>query len=104
MSEQQIHVELLIGRQVIGITGKSIGWLEEIVVEVEKGQCAVTEYHVGAYAFFERLSAWVIGRTVLGLFRVKRSGYRVPWSELDLSDEARPKLKCAVSELRRLPG
>ena len=104
MSEQQIHVELLIGRQVIGITGKSIGWLEEIVVEVEKGQCAVTEYHVGAYAFFERLSAWVIGRTILNLFGVRRGGFRVPWSELDLSDEARPKLKCAVSELRRLPG
>src|SRR5215217_7576841 len=76
----------------------------DIEVEPEKGQCAVTEYHVGAYAFFERLSAWVIGRTILHLFGAKRSGYRVPWSELDLSDEARPKLKCAVSELRRLPG
>jgi len=42
MSEQQIHVELLIGRQVIGVTGKPIGWLEEIVVELEKEQCAVT--------------------------------------------------------------
>lgn len=51
MSEQQIHVELLIGRQVIGVTGKPIGLLEEIVVELEKEQCAVTEYHVGAYAF-----------------------------------------------------
>lgn len=104
MTEQQIHAELLIGRQVIGVTGKPVGWLEEIVVEIEKGRCAVTEYHVGAYAFFERLSAWVIGRTILKLFGAGRSGYRVPWNELDLSDEARPKLKCAVSELHRLLG
>jgi sporulation protein YlmC with PRC-barrel domain len=104
MTEQQIHAELLIGRQVIGVTGKPAGRLEEIVVELEKGRCAVTEYHVGAYAFFERLSAWVIGRTILKLFGARRGGYRVPWNELDLSDEARPKLKCAVSELHRLPG
>jgi len=104
MTEQQIHVELLIGRQVIGVTGKPVGWLEEIVVDLEKGRCAVTEYHVGAYAFFERLSAWVIGRTILKLFGARRGGYRVPWNELDLSDEARPKLRCAISELHRLPG
>jgi sporulation protein YlmC with PRC-barrel domain len=106
MAERQIHVELLIGRQVLGITGKPLGRLEEIQVELKKGECLVSEYHIGTYAFLERLSAWVIGRTILKLFGVTRriGGYRVPWDQLDLSDPYRPKLRCPATELRRLTG
>ena len=104
MTEQQIHAELLIGKQVSGVSGKPVGRIEEIQVELRKGECVVTEYHIGVYAFFERLSAWIIGRTMLRVFGASRGGYRVPWNQLDLSDATRPKLKCAVSELRRLSG
>jgi hypothetical protein len=61
----------------------------------------VTEYLVGFHALFERLAGWVIGRAILNTLAMKRSsrGYRVPWDQLDLSDPAKPRLKCAVADL-----
>jgi hypothetical protein len=55
----------------------------------------ITEFLVGSTALLERLAVHLRGRR-------KGKGYRVPWDKLDLTDPARPKLKCTVDELARL--
>ena len=104
MAKQEINLELLVGRRVYGLNGKSIGHLEEICAELNEGECLVTEYLVGAYAVVERLAALSIGRAILRLFGAtkKHEGYRVPWDKLDLTDPKRPHLLCGVDELKTL--
>jgi sporulation protein YlmC with PRC-barrel domain len=101
MAKQEIHVELLLGRRVFALNGKSIGRIEEIRAHVEsKNSCFVDEFLVGSYALFERLSAFSIGRAILRVFGARRkSGWRIPWDMLDLSDWEKPQLRCNVEEL-----
>jgi hypothetical protein len=75
-----------------------------VVAEPRGTDLVVTEYHVGTYAALERLSAWPIGRAILGLVggTGDKGGYRVPWDNLDLSDPHHLRLTCDVSELRPL--
>jgi hypothetical protein len=104
MKRQEIHLELLIGKRVFALNGRSIGRLEEVRAELNaRGFCFVTEFLVGSYAFLERLSAWRMGREILRTLHVRRkAGYRVRWEQLDLSDPRRPRLLCEVDELVRL--
>jgi sporulation protein YlmC with PRC-barrel domain len=102
MATQQIHAELLIGRRVRALNGRVIGRVEEIrAVQKERG-CFVEEFLTGSYGFLEQLAGLSIGRAILRVLgaRSKESSYRIPWDKLDLSDPARPKLLCALSELR----
>jgi sporulation protein YlmC with PRC-barrel domain len=80
MAESEIHLELLIGCKVLAKNGKAIGRIEEIRAERHGRKCLVEEYHVGDYAMLERLSAWSIGRALLGTLRAQRGGYRIPWN------------------------
>lgn len=103
MSKRQLHVELLLGKKVLGLNGVSIGRLEEIRTEVNRGHLYVTEFLVGSYAVVERLAAWRIGRAVLRVFGAQRKeGYRIRWDQLDLSDPQRLRLMCEVEELMPL--
>ncbi|HEX3251883.1 MAG TPA: hypothetical protein VHS05_20775 [Pyrinomonadaceae bacterium] len=103
MSKRELHVELLLGEKVFAMNGLSIGRLEEIRTEINRGHCYVTEFLVGSYAFLERLAAWGIGRALLHVFGVRRSeGYRIRWDQLDLSDPRRLRLMCGVDELLTL--
>ena len=103
MAKQEVNLELLLGRRVYALNGKSVGRLEEARAELKPGECRVTEFLIGKYALFERLSAWEIVRAILGLFgTIFRSGYRVPWDKIDLSNPERLRLTCSVSELPRL--
>jgi sporulation protein YlmC with PRC-barrel domain len=100
MARQEIKLELLLGRQVYALNGRVIGRLEDVCAEVNQETASVNEYLIGTYAIFVRLSAWEIGRAVLGLLGSSiKSGYRVRWNQLDLTDPAHPKLTCPVSEL-----
>ena len=100
MARRQIHVELLLGEKVLAANGRSIGRLEEIRTEVNRGHYYVTEFLVGSYAVLERLAAWQIGRALLRVAGAKRKeGYRIRWDQLDLSDPERPRLLCGVDEL-----
>jgi sporulation protein YlmC with PRC-barrel domain len=100
MMRQQLHVELLLGEKVFALNGLSIGRLEEIRTQINKGHCFVSEFLVGSYAVLERLAAWRIGRALLRVFGAKRKeGYRVRWDQLDLSDPRHLKLLCDVEEL-----
>jgi sporulation protein YlmC with PRC-barrel domain len=104
MAKQEINIELLLGKRVFSLNGRSVGRVEEIKGELRKGQCFVTEFHVGSYAVLERLAATHIGRAILFTFHGKKKsgGYRVAWDQLDLSDPARPRLLCNVKELQNL--
>jgi sporulation protein YlmC with PRC-barrel domain len=104
MAEREINLELLLGRRVFGESGKAVGRLEEVQAEVRQEECVVTEFHVGSYAVFERLSAYSIGQAILRLFGATKEGggYRVPWDKLDLSDPQRPRLLCSTEELKSL--
>ena len=103
MARKEIHLELLLGRRVFALNGRSIGRLEEVRADVNLGVATVSEFLVGNYATFERLAAWGIGRAVLRLFGSGiTSGYSVKWDQIDLSDPERPKLTCSVSELKPL--
>lgn len=101
MKQQEIHLELLVGKRVLALNGRSIGRIEEARAELNaRGHCFVTEFLVGSYAFLERLSAWRMGRAVLRTLHLRRSeSYRVRWEQLDLSDPRRPRLLCEVEEL-----
>jgi hypothetical protein len=101
MPTTEIHIELLLGRRVLALNGRSIGRLEEMRTERIRNQLFVSEFLVGSYAVFERLSALSIGRAILGVLGAHRKGrgYRIPWDKLDLSDPGRPRLLCKVEEL-----
>jgi sporulation protein YlmC with PRC-barrel domain len=99
----EIHIELLLGTQVVDSEGRSVGRLEEVLAEPQGEELVVTEYLLGSYAIIERLSAWTIGRALLDLFGAgTREGYRVPWDKLDLSDPVRPRLTCSLDELKTI--
>lgn len=102
MAETEIHLELLLGRQVLARNGRPIGRLQEIRATPRGSGLVIDEYLVGTYAVLERLSVWSIGRALLGTFGGGKSGYRVPWDKIDVSDTGRPRLLCAASELEPL--
>jgi hypothetical protein len=99
---QEVHVELLIGARVLTANGRTLGRLEEIVATFDDGECRVDEYHVGTYAFFERLAVSLAGRAILRTLRLDRGSYRVAWHQLDLSRPERPRVRCPLAELDRL--
>lgn len=102
MKRQEIHLELLIGKQVFAMNGRAIGRLEEVRAEIKRGDCHVSEFLIGTYGMLERLSVWRIWRAILRTLGIRRQGYRVGWEQLDLTDPSRPQLKCRVDELATL--
>ncbi|RWE17536.1 MAG: hypothetical protein E5V92_02260 [Mesorhizobium sp.] len=101
-----INLERLVGRRVLSPRGKSIGYIEEIRAEKDGHDLVVTEFHIGIYAAFERLSASAIGAAVLDAFRLRRDGgfYRIPWDKIDISNPTQPRLLCPMEDLARMKG
>ena len=106
MSARELNIDLLLSRHVYALNGRRVGRIEEIRAEKRGRDYYVTEYLVGVYALFRRLSSWVIGRAILDVLLVKarRRGFRVAWHQLDLSDPGKPRLKCPVSDLPAIDG
>jgi hypothetical protein len=102
MKAREIQVELLLGRQVVSEDSTPVGRIEEICAEERQGELVVTEYLLGAYALLERLSASLVVRGFLNFLGL-RTGYRVPWDKLDLTDVKCPRLTCSLSEVKMLP-
>lgn len=104
MSNREIHLELLLGKQVLDCEGNAIGRIEEIRAEPEGEDWTIREYLVGITALWERLSAWRIGIGLAKLLGARKlnGGYRIPWNLLDLSDPESPRLYCTRSELEAL--
>ena len=104
MPAREVQLDDLIGRRVRDPEDCSVGRIEEVLAEIQDGECLVREYHLGAYAVLERFAAFSIGRTILRLLPHKRTwrAYRARWDQLDLSDAERPRLRCALDDLEKL--
>ena len=96
----EINVELLIGRMVRDADGKKIGRIEELLA-VEKGdELVVSEYHIGTYGLFERLSAYHVGVGLIRFLGARahvKDPRRIPWQELDLSNPEKPVWRKSLS-------
>jgi hypothetical protein len=95
--ERELHVDRLLGRQVLAGNHQRVGRVEEFRVEKQGRDLAIMEYVIGAAGLLERL-----GVGVKLLFGHAGSGYVARWDQLDISDPERPRLTCGVAELRRL--
>jgi hypothetical protein len=106
MATRELHLELLLNTCVLDENGHCIGRIEEVRAARQGDSWVVTEYLVGSAALLERFSAWGIGLSVLRLLGGSKlpSGKRIPWDKLDLSEPAKPRLLCAVTELKPLEG
>jgi sporulation protein YlmC with PRC-barrel domain len=102
MTITEAHVERLLGRRVHDANGQSIGRLEEFRVEIVDGEHVVTEYHVGGSAVVERIASFVAQLPFFRLIPFARTGYRIPWTDLDLSDPRRPRVRGCREELERM--
>jgi sporulation protein YlmC with PRC-barrel domain len=101
------HVRLhrIVGREVHDIDGKRAGHLEEARGRVVHGQCVVEEFLLGRGGLLERLSVADLSLVPLRLLGARHAGdgFRVPWQQMDLSDPARPRLRCRCDDLKAMP-
>lgn len=106
METRELHLELLLGKPVVDPNGNHVGHIEEMRAEQRGDEWVIVEYLVGIAAIAERLSAWTIGASLLRLLGAHkfRTGYRVPWNKLDLSEPDHPRLMCTVAELKEIPN
>ncbi|MBE9020876.1 hypothetical protein IQ272_33065 [Chroococcidiopsidales cyanobacterium LEGE 13417] len=102
--DREIHLELLIGKQVVDIDGKPVGRIEEIRAQPQGDEWVIQEYLLGFGAILERLSAWTIGLAILHRLGARkiRGGFKVPWDKMDLADPDRPRLTCTLDRLQAL--
>src|SRR5436190_2055158 len=99
MANNEINLEILIGRSVIAQNGHAIGRLEEIDAEKSRnGTLIVQGYRIGKYAFLDRLAWRSVGRAVLNAARA-RSEYRLSYDKLDISDPMHPRLTCKLEDI-----
>jgi hypothetical protein len=93
---REVRVQDLLGRQVRAANNQSVGRIEEIRVEKHGKGYVVREFHLGAAALLERLSAH------LGSWFGRSRQVRVAaWDEIDLGDPKRPRLLVEAGALRR---
>lgn len=101
MIHHEAHVERLVGRRVHDIDGEVVGRIEEIRAEVVDGELVVLEYHIGSAALIERIAGFATSLPFLNVLRHGRRGCLVRWTDMDLSDPARPVVRMSRRELRR---
>ena len=94
----ECRVERLLGSRVRAQDGHVVGRIEELRAEKENSYYVVTEFHLGPSALIEALAVRHFGLTLPG----RVHGYRVRWNQIDLTEEDRPRLTCAVEDLERL--
>jgi hypothetical protein len=91
-----IHLEQLLGRNVVDANGKHVGRIEEAIAEKRDGEWIVTTFLVGRFGIAERFSVHHFGTFLLRLFgahSVSPKADRIPCEKLDLSDPEQPRLK-----------
>jgi hypothetical protein len=93
----ELRLDLLLGRKVLTSSGRTAGRIEEFRTAVVSGERAIVEYVIGGAGLLERLNVGF--RQILGL---GRSGHVARWDQIDLSDPRRPRLRCAVDQLKRI--
>jgi hypothetical protein len=100
---RELHVERLVGHRLRDENGESLGRIEEIVAERRGTDWCVIEIHIGPGALLERLVELTSLVPMLGaLQRRLRKRYRVPWQQLDLSEERDPRATVRRADLQRI--
>jgi sporulation protein YlmC with PRC-barrel domain len=102
--KNEVKLELLLGRRVVDADGVDVGRIEEVLATREGDELLVTEFHVGTYGLFERLSIFDIGAGLLrhlGGHAMSANPHRIPWERMDLRDPENPRLTCSMDELAR---
>jgi hypothetical protein len=92
-----LHIDRLLGRQVLAANGHAAGRLEEFRAEVRDGKCVITEYVIGSAGLLERMDV-----AARGLFGLPRKGYVARWDQIDFSNLETPRLTCRIEELQKL--
>jgi hypothetical protein len=94
---REARLEDLLGRVVLAANNRPVGRLEEFRAEMRGHTCVVVEYVIGVTGLIERFGLGF--KLVLGM---PTGGHVARWDQIDISDPHRPRLTCAVSELRTL--
>ena len=87
----ELHIELLVGRNVIDSAGTLIGPVEEFEAHGDE----ITHVLVGRQAMLERL--WGLQRVVK-----TRGGYRIRWDQLNWLPSPQLRTNCTVAELEEI--
>jgi PRC-barrel domain len=97
----ELSAELLFGREVRDRNNEVLGRITDICAGEDDGELVVRYYLVGPARGMYRVSLASIALEVLRLFGIPigRPRYLVPWSEMDLSDPMRPRVRLGKSEL-----
>jgi hypothetical protein len=96
MKRNYLHLELLLGREVLDQNGENVGRLEEAIATKIDGEWVVTEFLCGKFGAIERFSIHHLGNTLMHMLGATGStskAQRVKWSDLDLTDPEHPKLR-----------
>jgi hypothetical protein len=102
MPKRRLHLELLLGHQVLDIDGRPAGRIEELIARRDGDQCYIHAYVLGRAGLAERMSVAGLSSLLVGFLGARRhapAGHRVPWNRMDLSDPERPRLTCTLAEL-----
>ena len=97
----ELSVELLFGREVRDSHNHVLGRITDICAGDDAGEFVVRHYLVSPARGTYRVLLASIVYEVLRLFRLPlgRPSYIVPWSEMDLYDPQRPRVRLSKSEL-----
>jgi len=93
-----LRLDALIGREVRTPEGRRLGRLGECHARHDGEHWIVEEWVIGPAGLIERLG--VHARRLAG--DSPGRGYLARWDQLDLRDEARPRLTCPDTELKRI--
>ena len=97
MKRNYVHLELLLGREIVDANGEKVGRIEEAIAQKgEDGQWVVTEFLCGRFGAMERFSIHHLGNTImhmLGATGTTSKAQRIRWEDLDLSDPEHPRLR-----------
>jgi sporulation protein YlmC with PRC-barrel domain len=100
-----VNAELLVGRKVHDPTGRVVGRIEDMRVDVDGTDHVVTEYHLGGGALIERIAGSISQLPILRLLPFsKPTVIHVPWHQMDLSDPSRPRVVVPRDQLAALQG
>ncbi|MCU1227873.1 MAG: hypothetical protein JWO97_757 [Acidobacteria bacterium] len=94
----KVRLQHLIGATVRDAGGRSVGRVASVHARTEGMHCFVFEYRVGPGAVLERLGMSV-GR-LIGFHG--RKPLRIPWQQLDITNEREPRLRCSLEELQAM--
>ena len=105
MRERRLHLELLLGHEVLDVDGRSAGRIEELIARRDGDRCLIHAYVLGREGLAERMSVAGLSSLLVGFLGARRhapEGHRVPWNRMDLSDPDHPRLTCTLSELEAM--